>query len=84
MIVVFHGGTDECDEVFGRVAVDEDPLTRLGSLGDYRGNITPIVGESDFVFDLTADSGPRTLRDEGLLEHALRRLRPVASSHGDR
>jgi hypothetical protein len=64
VIVVFHGGTGECDEVFGRVAVDHGSFARLGSLGDYRGDITPIVRESDFVFDLTADSGPSTLPDE--------------------
>jgi hypothetical protein len=56
VIVLFHDDTSACDKVFGTSAEDQGPPTWLGSLSDYRGDMTQIVSESHFVFDLTVSS----------------------------
>lgn len=51
--VLFHGDTGACEKVFGVTEGDQGPPTWLGSLNDYRGDMTQIVSESAFTFDLT-------------------------------
>jgi hypothetical protein len=53
VVVLFHSHEGPCDKIFGVDSEAGDALVELGSIADYRGDMTAIINASELRFDLT-------------------------------